>query len=50
MKTELFSFGTVIALFLVATPVFGQQAKNLWVAKFSGEPKAVADINMTRLE
>lgn len=29
MKTKLSSFGTVIALFLAAGPVFGQQRRNL---------------------
>lgn len=43
MKVKLSSFG-VIVLFLVATPVFGQQARNLWIAQFNCESKAAAAV------
>jgi len=40
MKSKLSSLITAIAVFLVVTPVFAQQDRNLWIGQFTAEPKA----------
>jgi hypothetical protein len=53
IRSKLSSLIRAIAVFLIVTPVFAQQDRNLWIGQFTAEPKAanaVASVQQSDLD